>query len=605
MGKIREMARSSVAELARLLGINRDWKPHGYDAFLSHSSADGRAVTRLHAFLEAYSLPRLLRPRRGRLRIYHYRHDQKLNPSLNNALIDAMNESRRLILAASPAAAASPSVGFEVLYFGQKRGPKFIDLALVDGTIASSMPIGLKYDGQPIYADLRCGRYGMVRWMFQGRRKFKKEALRVAAALLDVDLDELVRRDEQRRRRRQVFAMVSVIAVITPLFALFLRTPDRAWNLVTDKEIGRPIQRAAIVPTTGNRSSIRRLAGEANLVFIRSSRAWTERRTYFLDDFPLTTFLVTDYDLQGNVIGAYKYIRDKKERELDNDKYEIVKTIHTLDLTGTLKIDVNTMANSDVEWFDLLNPYLPAETAVINKQKPRSEQKVYGLDQLPDAARRVVVSYYGQDFLKGEGHFRAFRLSNDVLIALARGKRQSKDVSISLRSLDKGRSWEKPIAIPTKRGFSSAVIRTGGTSSEVLYLLLGGQNETPDQSKEPNELYRLDQSSSDWKPIQLPSLADANTAVAIDLSVSADRDETIALLLKPVGLGDAPSIHILLLCEHLCSKWQRLSTRELDGRKLELVGVGSKDVVVALSESQLRVWRPLSFVERLWLMTSK
>lgn len=184
-----------------------------FDAFLSHSSKDQRAVRRLHRLLEHYRPPRGIAPRRKRIKIYHYEADQRLSTSLRQELVARVQEAPRLILATSPAAVSSELVNTEVESFLARRDSGAgaqIGVVVVAGPMPPVYPSALKAAGfEPIYADLRRADCSTLSWVLWRRRQAKRALLPLIALLLDVELDDLIRRDRRRRRTRLVGALVS------------------------------------------------------------------------------------------------------------------------------------------------------------------------------------------------------------------------------------------------------------------------------------------------------------------------------------------------------------------------------------------------------------
>lgn len=202
-----------------------------YWAFLSYSHADIRWGRRLHRALEAYVVPRRLVGRPGpggptprRLRpIFRDQDEMGAGGSLSDRLKTALDASASMIVVCSPAAAASPWVNEEIRRFKAERGEDRILAVIVDGEPFGSerpgaaalecFPPALRQrhaDGEriePIAADLR-----------PGRDNLHAAVLKLVAGVLGVDLDELVRRDAQRRNRELV-ALTSVFAAATAAMA--------------------------------------------------------------------------------------------------------------------------------------------------------------------------------------------------------------------------------------------------------------------------------------------------------------------------------------------------------------------------------------------------
>jgi tetratricopeptide (TPR) repeat protein len=203
-----------------------------YWAFLSYSHADLRIALRLHRALESYVVPRRLvgrptpagqAPRRLRP-IFRDLDEMGAGASLSGRLKAALDASACLIVICSPAAAASPWVNEEIRRFKAERGEERILSVIVGGEpFASERPGGEAQecfppalrqrhaDGEriePIAADLRPGR----------RDTLRAAVLKLVAGVLDIELDELVQRDAQRRSR-QLLALTSAFGAIAASMA--------------------------------------------------------------------------------------------------------------------------------------------------------------------------------------------------------------------------------------------------------------------------------------------------------------------------------------------------------------------------------------------------
>jgi len=217
-----------------------------YWAFLSYSHADLRIALRLHRALEGYVVPRRLvgRPTPAgpaplRLRpIFRDLDEMGAGGSLSARLKAALDASACLIVICSPAAAASPWVNEEIRRFKAERGEDRILSVIVGGEpFASERPGGEALecfpkalrqrhaDGEriePIAADLRRGRPDTLR----------AAVLKLVAGVLDIELDELVQRDAQRRNRRLV-ALTSVFGAIAATMAALALM---AWNAAEEAQ---------------------------------------------------------------------------------------------------------------------------------------------------------------------------------------------------------------------------------------------------------------------------------------------------------------------------------------------------------------------------------
>jgi tetratricopeptide (TPR) repeat protein len=177
-----------------------------YWAFLSYSSHDRAAARWLQRALETYLVPRRLvgrptpaGPCPARLRpVFRDRSELAADSDLSARISEALDDSAFLIVVCSPAAAASRWVDEEIARFRARHGEDRILAVIVAGGAEheACFPAALRYSdhsghGEPIAADLRPGG--------DGRRM---ALLKLVAGMVDVGLDELVQRDNQRRQRQ-------------------------------------------------------------------------------------------------------------------------------------------------------------------------------------------------------------------------------------------------------------------------------------------------------------------------------------------------------------------------------------------------------------------
>ena len=204
-----------------------------YIAFLSYSHRDRQIAEWLHRELETYRVPKRmigtltpLGPVPARLNpIFKDREELSAAGSLNEAIENALSHASALIVVCSPASAASPWVNEEIRTFKQVNGDTRVFAVIVGGEPWASRILGQEeqecfppamrfvVDGdgtvtdtpaEPIAADLRPGG--------DGKRVGK---LKVVAGLIGVGLDELVRREAQRRQRRLRYAVAASLAGMT------------------------------------------------------------------------------------------------------------------------------------------------------------------------------------------------------------------------------------------------------------------------------------------------------------------------------------------------------------------------------------------------------
>ena len=230
-----------------------------YRAFISYSHRDERWATWLHRALERYQVPRRLA---GRVtpagvvpkRIAPVFRDREELPSatdLGRTVNAALEQSASLIVVCSPAAAQSRWVNAEIRAFQQLGRADRIFCLIVDGdpggvAAPQCFPEALltrRRDGgdgtvEPIAADVR-----------PEKDRRTSALLKLIAGIVGVGLDELTRRDLQRRNRR--LAATSVAAVAGMGVASVLA----AFALIARNEAEQQRARAQVEATTAEQTS--------------------------------------------------------------------------------------------------------------------------------------------------------------------------------------------------------------------------------------------------------------------------------------------------------------------------------------------------------------
>jgi tetratricopeptide (TPR) repeat protein len=199
-----------------------------YWAFLSYCSGDHAVARWLQRALEAYVVPRRLvdrptpagpAPRRFRP-VFRDRTDMAADADLAERIGWAIERSAYLIVICSPEAARSIWVEREIASFRTTHGDSRILALIVSGEPAGGpqdcFPAALRRRTgadaaltEPIAADLRPGG--------DGRRM---ALLKIVAGMLGIGLDELIRRDHQRRHRRMFAVTAGSIAAMAVMAVL-------------------------------------------------------------------------------------------------------------------------------------------------------------------------------------------------------------------------------------------------------------------------------------------------------------------------------------------------------------------------------------------------
>jgi tetratricopeptide (TPR) repeat protein len=188
-----------------------------YSAFISYSHADSKIAEWLQHSIERFTIPKSLVGRetnRGRVpkklaRCFRDRDELATSADLSSEIQAALAVSRNLIVVCSPAAAISPWVEREIIEFKKLHGAERVfaliaggePFATADMSNKECFPRALRFqlgsDGflsdiaaEPIAADIR-----------PGKETRRAALLKMIAGILGVGLDELARREAQRRQK--------------------------------------------------------------------------------------------------------------------------------------------------------------------------------------------------------------------------------------------------------------------------------------------------------------------------------------------------------------------------------------------------------------------
>ncbi len=201
--------------------------PH-FKAFISYSHQDEAWARWLQKSLESYRVPKRLVGSRGpfgevppRLSpVFRDREDLSSASDLTSKIRGELEASETLIVICSPAAAQSRWVGEEIRYFKSLGRAERIFALVVDGDPQSSQPgeacfppaLTEQSEGfrhEPLAADAR--KYA------DGKTGSK---LKLIAGILGIRLDELRRRDMQRRKKNWLLAITLSALVLVLLTVL-------------------------------------------------------------------------------------------------------------------------------------------------------------------------------------------------------------------------------------------------------------------------------------------------------------------------------------------------------------------------------------------------
>ncbi len=190
-----------------------------YKAFISYSHADEAWARWLHRAIEAYHLPRNLVGLKttvgevpARIKpVFRDRDELSSASSLGDTVKQALLDSENLIVVCSPSGASSIWVREEIREFIRLGRRDRVFCVIVDGeasasgSIAAVFPDAIAEAGmeEPLAADVR-------KWA-DGKQLAK---LKLISGMLGVPLDQLRRRELQKRRKTLALTLAAVLAVV-------------------------------------------------------------------------------------------------------------------------------------------------------------------------------------------------------------------------------------------------------------------------------------------------------------------------------------------------------------------------------------------------------
>ena len=191
-----------------------------YDAFISYShGADGVLAPALE-----HGLERLARPwyRLRAMAVFRDESDLALTPHLWSTIVTKLDESRYLVVLASPESAASAWVNKEVSHWCETRGTEQLLLVVTGGEIAwdeasndftagstAVLPaLRGRFSEEPLYHDLRWARDTPDLSLHLSR--FRGAVALVASTIRGVAPDDLESEDVRLHRRARRLAQAAV-----------------------------------------------------------------------------------------------------------------------------------------------------------------------------------------------------------------------------------------------------------------------------------------------------------------------------------------------------------------------------------------------------------
>jgi tetratricopeptide (TPR) repeat protein len=184
-----------------------------YDAFISYSHAKDKPIA---AALQSV-IQKLGKPwyRRRALRVFRDDTSLSATPGLWPTIQQSLEQSRFLILLASPEAAVSPWVNKELAYWLEHKGADALFIAVTDGELvwdagrgdfggqAPLPPIVMgRFPGEPRWVDLTAYRQGVDK----RAAKFTELAANFAAAIHGMPKEDLLSQEVRQQRRALALA---------------------------------------------------------------------------------------------------------------------------------------------------------------------------------------------------------------------------------------------------------------------------------------------------------------------------------------------------------------------------------------------------------------
>ena len=190
-----------------------------YKAFISYSHTDEAWARWLHRAIEAYRMPRNLIGLKttmgevpARIKpVFRDRDELSSASNLGETVKQALSDSENMIVVCSPSGAASIWVREEIREFIRLGRRDRIFCVIVDGdadssgSIAAVFPDAIAEAGmeEPLAADVR-------KWA-DGKQLAK---LKLISGMLGISLDQLRRRELQKRRKTLALTLAAVLAVV-------------------------------------------------------------------------------------------------------------------------------------------------------------------------------------------------------------------------------------------------------------------------------------------------------------------------------------------------------------------------------------------------------
>ena len=205
----------------------KEKKEYKYDAFISyrHCDLDKFVAENLHKILERYELPKNIKEKLGITgrtirRVFRDQDELPLSSNLEDPIVDALENTKYLIVICSPRLKDSMWCKKEIETFKKLRGRKNIFCVLIEGEPNESFPEAVLTDDdgktlvEPLAADVRGATKKEV------YKKMQSEKLRLIAPMYNLDYDDLKQRHKAQEQKRKL-TIATITACACLLFALY------------------------------------------------------------------------------------------------------------------------------------------------------------------------------------------------------------------------------------------------------------------------------------------------------------------------------------------------------------------------------------------------
>ena len=209
-----------------------------YDAFISyrHNDLDKYVAENLHRLIETYKMPKPVVEKynitdNNIRRVFRDQEELPLAANLENPIIEALKESKFLIVICSPRLKESIWCKREINNFIKLHGRGNILCVLVEGEPKDSFPEELLYyevktknkSGQEETKKVSCEPLAMdVRGSSKREiyKKLKTELIRIIAPMYNLDYDDIKRRHEERKIKKKV-RILKIVTMVSIFFTVY------------------------------------------------------------------------------------------------------------------------------------------------------------------------------------------------------------------------------------------------------------------------------------------------------------------------------------------------------------------------------------------------